>query len=74
MVYVIPFATVAVPTTLVATLLAIRELRYQPTCAPTRVAEEIERNNAERYVGAATPAGESIDEIFGVLPGKEDGE
>lgn len=74
MAYAIPFAAVAIPTTLVATLLAIRELRYQPTSAPVRVTEEIERNNAERYVGAAAPAGESIDEIFGVLPDKKDRE
>ena len=72
MIYFLPFAAVSSLATFAAFLLAIRELRYQPTAAPTRVAEEIERSQAERFTGPAAPAGESIDEIFGVLPDKED--
>ena len=72
LVYFVPFAAIAIPTTLAATLLAIRELRYQPTAAPTRVIEEIERNKAERYAAPALPAGESIEEIFGALPDKKE--
>ena len=72
--YFVPFAALAIPTTLVAALLAIRELRYRPTVAPTRVAEEIERTKAERHTAPALPAGESIDEIFGVLPDKKEAE
>jgi hypothetical protein len=70
-----PFAVVAILTTFVAVILAIRELRYQPTSAPVRVTKEIERVKAERKAATAAPAGESIDEIFGVLPdqqGRED--
>ena len=73
LIFFLPFAAVAIPTTLVAALLAIRELRYRPTAAPIRVTEEIERTKAERYAAPALPAGESIDEIFGELPDKEDG-
>jgi len=61
-------------TTLAAVLVAISELRYQPTAAPTRVAEDIERNKAERHAAPALPAGESIDEIFGALPDKKEEE
>ena len=63
---------IAIPTTSLAGLLAIRDLRYQPTAAPVRVTEEIERDQAARLSATATlPEGESIDEIFGVLPDKK---
>ena len=74
LIYFLPFAAVMIPTTLTATLLAIRELRYQATAAPNRVTEEIERTKAERYAAPALPAGESIDEIFGALPDKKEAE
>ena len=67
-----PFIATAMPSILVAGLLAIRDLRYQPTAAPVRVAEEIERDQAARLSATATlPEGESIDEIFGKLPDKK---
>ncbi len=69
--YFLPFLTIAIPTTILASLLAIRDLRYQPTAAPVRVVEEIERNQAERHAKPALPEGESIDEIFGALPDKK---
>ena len=71
LIFFLPFLIVAAATTLTATLIAIRELRYQPTAAPIRVIEEIERDEAERYAVPAVPAGESIDEIFGALPDKK---
>lgn len=71
LVYFLPFLTIAIPTTLLASLLAVRDLRYQPTAAPVRVVEEIERNQAERHAAPALPEGESIDEIFGALPDKK---
>ena len=71
-IYFVPFAAVSVPTIISATVMAIRELRYQPTAAPARVNEEIERAKAERYAAPALPAGESIDEIFGVLPDRKE--
>ena len=70
--YFLPFMAIAIPTTSLAGLLAIRDLRYQPTAAPVRVAEEIERDQAARLSATATlPEGESIDEIFGKLPDKK---
>ena len=70
--YYLPFMAIAIPTTSLAGLLAIRDLRYQPTAAPVRVTEEIERDQAARLSATATlPEGESIDEIFGVLPDKK---
>ena len=74
LIYLMPFGAVAMITTLAAVLVAIGELRYQPTAAPTRVAEDIERNKAERHAAPALPAGESIDEIFGALPDKKEKE
>ena len=71
LIFFLPFLIVAAATTLTATLIAIRELRYQPTAAPIRVIEEVERDEAERYAVPAAPAGESIDEIFGALPDKK---
>ena len=67
----LPFMAIAIPTTFFAALLAIRELRYQPTAAPVRVIEEIEQDQAQRRAAPALPEGESIDEIFGVLPDKK---
>ena len=70
--YYLPFMAIAIPTTSLAGLLAIRDLRYQPTAAPVRVTEEIERDQTARLSATATlPEGESIDEIFGVLPDKK---
>ena len=70
--YYLPFMAIAIPTTSLAGLLAIRDLRYQPTAAPVRVTEEIERDQAARLSATTTlPEGESIDEIFGTLPDKK---
>ena len=74
MIYFTPFSVVAILMTIVAFSLAIRELRYQPTAAPTRVTQEIESDRAERYTAPALPEGESIDEIFGALPDKKEAE
>ena len=71
-IYYLPFMAIAIPTTSLAGLLAIRDLRYQPTAAPVRVTEEIERDQTARLSATTTlPEGESIDEIFGVLPDKK---
>ena len=70
--YYLPFTAIAIPTISFAGLLAIRDLRYQPTAAPVRVIEEIERDQAARLSATTTlPEGESIDEIFGTLPDKK---
>ena len=52
--YFLPFMAIAIPTTSLAGLLAIRDLRYQPTAAPVRVTEEIERDQAARLSATAT--------------------